>query len=441
MKKLKEFVLRHPLLWLSLALFAVMGLFSALSPLVADDFSYSFTWGQPVVRVRSLGQILSSMAVHRQITNGRVFAHGMVQLLMMGPKLLFNILNGLNAVLLCCLFGRYLRRAEPGRRAMLLLLGAMLLWLFMPVFGQIFLWLDGAVNYSWGISLFLLYLWPYVCRWMDWPDEAPAWSKALLLPLAFVAGAYSENGSLATLFVALCLTVLSVRREKKLSPLLAAGLLLGGLGYLFLLLSPAMHGRSGGLDPAAMGANLRAMLRQSPGTLLPLVLLYAAALFSCLRRGADRRRMILSGIFMLAGLGSLSAFIFALYFAPRHFCFTIFFTVLAILLLLEELLQRDSRGLTRLAAGLVTLLFVLSFLRGSLDILVTYKKSRERLAAIRAAQAAGEQGVVLECYVPATKYSAPFGLLDLNAEPDSWPNGSLALYYGLDWVSGTLPGE
>ena len=94
------------------------------------------------------------MAIHREITNGRVFTHGLVQLLLIHPKGLFNLLNAGNAVLLLLLFARHL---EDRRRLPLLAAAAALLFTFQPAFGEVSLWLTGAVNYSWGVSLFLLF--------------------------------------------------------------------------------------------------------------------------------------------------------------------------------------------------------------------------------------------------------------------------------------------
>ena len=78
---------------------------SCLSPMVADDYSYCFAWGTNA-RVTSIAQIVPSMAIHRELTNGRVFTHGLVQLLLIRPKALFNVLNAGNAVLLLRLFSR-----------------------------------------------------------------------------------------------------------------------------------------------------------------------------------------------------------------------------------------------------------------------------------------------------------------------------------------------
>ena len=98
---------------LYLAVFFLMLLFSALTPMLADDYSYCFSWVDDS-RIRSLGQIVSSMALHRQLTNGRVFTHGLVQLLLMFPRGVFALLNAGAAVLLLSLFRSFLGELKPG---------------------------------------------------------------------------------------------------------------------------------------------------------------------------------------------------------------------------------------------------------------------------------------------------------------------------------------
>ena len=93
---------------LYLAVFLLMLLFTALTPLVADDYSYCFSWVDSG-RITSPLQIPASMAVHRQLTNGRVIPHALVQLVLLAPKLLFDLLNAGAAVLLLWLLG-----ATPG---------------------------------------------------------------------------------------------------------------------------------------------------------------------------------------------------------------------------------------------------------------------------------------------------------------------------------------
>ena len=201
MRSLRSSPARMTLVGLYLAVFLVMLLFTALTPMAADDYSYCFSWVDNA-RMRSILQIFPSMAVHRQLTNGRVVAHFLVQLVLLAPKVLFNILNACAAVLLLRLFERYFPGRSPWQQVLLTALGALLLFNQMPSFGQVALWLDGSINYSWGILFFLLYLLPYASLWLGEQEDAGPLKRLGFLLLALLVGAYSENGSLDTLFAA-----------------------------------------------------------------------------------------------------------------------------------------------------------------------------------------------------------------------------------------------
>ena len=92
---------------LCVAVFAAVLILTALTPMVSDDFAYCFSWAD-WTRIRHVGQIIPSMAEHRNVTNGRVLVHGLVQLLLLLPRPVFVLLNALNAVLLCLLAGKLL---------------------------------------------------------------------------------------------------------------------------------------------------------------------------------------------------------------------------------------------------------------------------------------------------------------------------------------------
>ena len=65
------------------------------------------------------------------------------------PPVLFDLVNSLIFISVLCLLARLAGR-EGGRGNFLLLGLFCLLWVFMPSFGQVILWLDGAVNYLWS---------------------------------------------------------------------------------------------------------------------------------------------------------------------------------------------------------------------------------------------------------------------------------------------------
>ena len=102
-----------------------------LTPMTADDFLFSFShahWS----RLTGVDEILPSMAALRQNTNGRVLAHFFVQLFLLWPRPVFNVLNAAMGTLLFYILYRYVRRGERTRDLLLLLLLFSLLFLLLP---------------------------------------------------------------------------------------------------------------------------------------------------------------------------------------------------------------------------------------------------------------------------------------------------------------------
>ena len=409
-------------------------LISCLSPMVADDDAYCFAWGSNA-RVTGPPQIPESMASHRELTNGRVLVHGLVQALLIHPKTLFNLLNAANAVLLLLLFARHL---QERRRLAVLIAASSLLFTFQPAFGEVSLWLTGSVNYSWGVSLFLLFLWPYTADYLGIPRKRSWWKTLLFFLLAFVAGTWSESGSLAMLFAACCLCLLTALREKKLDFCGLVSIALAAAGFVFLMTAPATNGRAGSTDLEAALGNFLTVAGETLRRLGLLYLLWLICFLLALRAKGEKKRITLAVILLLAGLGALSAYSFALYFAKRHFCTTVFFTALSVMLLLEQALPALGKWPRRSLCALLAALFLARFAFGMLDVAVICKKSLEREALIREALAKGETEITLESYVPRSGVSVAF---TLDPSPEEWPNYSVADYYGFERVIGYYPGE
>ncbi len=94
-----------------LAVFAM----TSLTPMLADDFSYSFSYADRSQRMQSLGDILPSLAAHYGSMNGRMFSHGLAMLFLLLPKPVFNVCNALNACLLLGMLSRFLSGTRRDR--------------------------------------------------------------------------------------------------------------------------------------------------------------------------------------------------------------------------------------------------------------------------------------------------------------------------------------
>lgn len=445
----------------------IMGL-TALTPMISDDFAYCFSWAD-WTRIRRVGQIIPSMAEHRIVTNGRVLVHGLVQLLLLLPRPVFCILNALNAVLVCVLTRRLIQLRNRWQELCVLLFGVFCLWCFLPAFGENVLWLDGSLNYFWGLSCSFLFLFPYLADYLDLrgfknpqdsshPEQLGASLShnpssglslrvhhesisvsILRLLLAFVFGTWSENTSLIFLFLAFCLFLLRCgkSRQFRLWPLL--WIIAAATGYVFLMTAPATASRAGATSIPVIGYNFRVVFKAAK-TYLLLPLLIDAVLFSlAISYRVEKRVIVSSALFIFGALLVHLSYIFAAYFVPRHLCTAVFLLTMASMLLLAGLCRSKHIVFSRIALSCLTALFLLQFPVGVLDIAISFHKQQIREQIIKTALMEGQRSVILENYYPYSAFAVPFELNTI--DPSVGPNINVADYYGLDEVLGIDPPE
>ena len=385
---------------LMIIVFSAVFLMTCLTPMLADDFSYSFSYADNR-RIENIGDIIRSLCAHRQTMNGRIFSHGLTMLFLLLPKMVFNFANAVNAVLLLFLFHKYLENNEPGRTFILVLSSALLIWAFMPVFGQVFLWLDGSLNYSWALTIVMAFLYPFYCAFVGKTTaiSGKSWFRILYILFAFMAGGYSENASCAAIFAAMCFAV-PVFKMKKLPSYLIIAWISACLGFIFLMTAPAEIGRAAQTDLLGIAV-----------------------------------------IFFLFILASVLVFVFAVYFPWRSLCASEIFLTVSCVLLLRGIWSRGIEYPAPVLAAILTVNFVFSFVLGLGDIAVMYMESRQRIETIKEGIAKGLDPIEIHQYSSNTKYAACYLLPDVYDDSTLWPNYDIAAYYGAPAIVGIPPVE
>lgn len=415
------------------AVFMVMLLCNVKTPMIADDYAYSFSFADGQ-RVDSLGDIFSSMAAHRLWMNGRVIPHFLVQLFLMLPPLVFDILN--SAVFASALYLTTSLARKRSERDTLLLLGAFcLLWIYTPSFGQVFLWLDGALNYLWSVLFSLLMLKVYAGKFLDDRELPRPW--CWLFPLfCFAVGAYCEPSATGTIFCCALLLVLGrILYKQRMSPWLLVSLAAAFAGFLYMILAPGeVNNKSATLTISGLSygfVNSMELCRQ----LWPLLLIYLALAFAAWHFKFDTRRQLLALSFILASLAGVFVLSFAGYAEPRSACFGCFMAVDASAVLFPAVLE--SRFRPALLFGLTAALAATMYWGavGMQDICESCAQQERNEAIILEARESGAKDVTVEPVYFATKYSAGWGLSYLSQDPAAWNNVYMAEYYGLNSLS------
>ena len=427
---------KRPFYTICVIVFLVVLILSFLTPMVSDDFAYCFSW-KDWTRIRQIGQIIPSMAEHRSVTNGRVVVHYLVQLLLMLPRTVYGVLNALVAVLLCTLTRRLLSLGTWKQEACVLLFGICSFCCFLPALGENILWLDGSLNYFWGLACSLLFLYPFLAEYLELPYSENKSVAVLRVLLAFIFGTWSENGSLVFLSLSGCLWLLLWFRTKRLPVMPLLWILAAIAGYVFLMTAPATVGRAGAQSVPVIGYNFRMIFRTARSELLFPLLINATLYALAVSFGVDRRLLTVAGLLILGGLLAMFSYVFAAYFVPRHLCYPVFLLVLASVMLLAGLCRAGRPVFSAVAVACLLVVFLLQFPVGVLDVAISWHKQQLREQQIHNALKEGQTSVTLENYFPYTSYGIPFELNPLDSTIG--PNVNVADYYGLEAVYGVDP--
>lgn len=418
-------------------LFALMLALNILTPYICDDFTYrlNFLTKEPL---GSFAEILPSMYAHSYKMNGRLISHGLTQVFMLLPTIVFDLCNA--AVFAGTVYG--VHRLCAGERNGLVFAGVFcLLWLFTPSFGQVALWQVGAINYFWSLTGLVLFFAPSLLRFRDGRERlAKRWQRTAFCLYGFFFGWYNEIASFVGICMAVCLELLDVwmNRQKfrfrRLLPVLFAC-----LGYLVMLSMPAQSA-----NKQAEGLTLQALLLRADACtgmlrqfLLPLLALFGALLVLGLLAKLPKKTLVLAGLFALAGLCANYMPVAASYYPERCMCTTVLMLTMAVAFLAAPLGHGKRLPLRCAACVCLFALTLPTGLTGCRDIVSCWQQYQQREQTIAQALETGETAVTANVVQPQTPYSGFYGLRDLSTEdPETWPNHSMALYYGLDSIIG-----
>lgn len=417
-------------------IFAVMLVLNFLTPYVADDYVYMFSFSTKE-RLETICDLIPSMYVHCLRMNGRVVSHTLEQLFMLVPKWVFNFCNA--GVFTLGVFLLY-RIANFARKPNLLLLAGigMGVWCSIPAFGQVALWQVGSVNYFWAVTGCLLFLLPYLIRYLRGTEPAwKVWQQALFCGGSLLFGMYSEISSFVGIYLGLALLVVgAVHKKQTLKTWLLLPAAAACIGYIVMLTMPAQIAAKAA-EGLSLGLLVRNFIRSSwmlvKYSAIPLTV-WAVCFGIGVRKKITPERLILSGLLVTGAVGANYMTMVASYYPERCMCTTAVLLVLAIGLPAAEF--EWNKAAKRTFAAL-TVCFALLFSVGCWDIASCHAQFRAREAAIEQAKASGERSLVLDIVEYKTMYSPFWELRDLSDETaDTWPNSSMAKVYGVDSILG-----
>ncbi len=392
---------------------------TSLTPLLMDDFDYSFSWATGE-RLAGVSDVLASQAVHWKLWGGRSVAHTLAQFFLLMGKPLFNALNPVvYLLLLICIMrlgGRTFRWHE-------LAFCHLALFLLLPGFGTVFLWLDGSCNYLWCsvLAMFPLMLTAGLEEG-SFPKSIPGWIISILL--CFLAGWTNENTACGVFAGRMIWLFLRKKRGARITVFEIISFAAEAAGILLLLFSPGNF-----LRASAGHVIIISRIRDMLITLL-YVVAYASPLAVCawlpLPKDARLRERFL--VLISAGLLSGIAMLASPEFSPRSL------TGMSVLLLssLFIVLPRDLKASVFprcagfVAFTLVTSLVFVSGWEASKEVKGHTEAWKQEITKIEKAAEEGQDSVLVHEIPSRGRYTVD---IFLSENPGNWPNATLGRYY------------
>lgn len=421
---------------------------NGMTPLFADDFSYSVSFVTKAP-CESIWDVLSSQYLHYFTTNGRTVVHVLGQCLLWLGKPGLNVLNGLAFAGVCYLICLHaLGKAERVRSWHLLSVFAAL-WFLTPHFGGSYLWVMGAVNYLYSPGMILLYL----LRWRNALREGgneerpePLWDTLLWAAAGILSGWSNENTSLA--LICMVLWVMALRRihRRRIFRWMWGGLAGNLLGCVLLFASPAQSKRlaaAGGFGTLSQWlGRFVSITKQTVIYFCPLLLLALVALLLLWRiKRCNLRALEIPSVYAIGTLVSLYAMVGSPEFPIWAWSSILFLGLTTVLSLLSQLPVEEKVSSRRACAilGLVAIVAVGWHLFSIYPELSRVREAyAQREVQIEQARQTG-QALVVESIQTDCTYSSYSLFAELNPEGTDWPNNAIANYYGIVSISPNPP--
>lgn len=417
--------------------FAVMAGLNLLTPMIADDYRYAFSFSTGA-RLQSVGEIFPSLAAHAAVMNGRLVPHFFVQLFTITPRPVFSLLNAMVYVLLLLGLYRVARKEESRYDWHLLLMVDGAVFLLPPAFGQSFLWLAGSLNYLWCDAL-MVWVWvPFADFILHKRNPRRGWQWVLLLAGSLLLGNMSENVSATAVGIMVLWMGYTAWRDRRLPVWMPASALFTLAGWLVLMLAPANRTNVGqavqGVN--ALFTNFQAALSMWMQHGLWLSMGFLAVFFLVLTYGKEPRNR--AAFAMMLFLGSLVCNFMmtaADYYPERAFTGSILMEILAIAVLLPLLTEVAwGKALYRALACGLSLVMALQMVGALPSAYNRYRQAQARTEEVLQAKAEGTLNVVTFGIQGNSRYDAFDGLNELTDDPNYFPNVYFAKYYGLQSV-------
>ena len=416
---------------LFILLFFLMLLLNMLSPWVADDYYYAYSFATDE-KLDSIWDIFPSLKTHGTFMNGRYTPHFFVQLFTMLPLWVFDIFN--SAMFVWMILGMHRMVCGPGKYDVAMLCGLTgAVFMLVPGFGPSFLWMAGSCNYLWCDVLLFWLLVPFADAVLGRRTAPKLIIQFLMIPAALFFGNMSQNVSAAGIMLMVLAMLWLKRKRQPVHWWMVLTAIAAFAGWFLCMRTPADIHRirygTPNLGQILDNFQLAADMMLKYGT-LPCIALLILTTFSWYGGMKKEYAVIIIGMF-LAAMASNYAMSVSVYYPDRAFTGTTLLLICSCALAVSEMRRpaiKMSLSLCLVFSMAVTMLYELP------DIYKCYAMYKDREVQVAQAVSAGETSLTTFGIESRSRYDGFYQLHDLTIYPDTMANMYYARYHGLDSI-------
>lgn len=216
-----------------------------LTPIYADDWVYMGVFGanhfQPI---NNIADIFESQYNHYFLWGGRTVVHFIDQLLLFFKEPWLSIFKSLFFILYIFILYKYSSIKNDAYNALLVLFISVIIYSFIPYFEEIILWTTGTVNYLFGITIALIFLYPFYKYYIIGKDVLKVkYNYVLIFIFGIIAGWTNESTGATLIFILCLLLVYLYKFNIQIPKWIIAGFAGFFIGYLLMILAPGNYAR------------------------------------------------------------------------------------------------------------------------------------------------------------------------------------------------------
>lgn len=424
--------------------FLMILLLNCFTPLIADDFNYSY--GLNDKRIDSVSDIFKYQKHHYMTWTGRTVVHCIAQFFLMYPKWVFNIFNSLVYLLFIYLIYKHAVGKRNECRPSILLIIQLCLWFSLPVFGQDILWLVGSCNYLWGITIVLLFLLIY--RFSLDEEKKLTVLKTILLSIfiflfGVITGWTNENTVAALLAMLVMFAIYRLFLKKKLYMFHITGFIGVFIGFAIMILAPGNAIRSANFDSnmSFIRAIYTRFLNYTDyliNNFLPLIILFwILAVIGYFYGNFKNKKIVISAIYLAGSFLSIYSMLLSPTFPERAWIGPVTFLVIGICIAYNNLNFKTDlvRMLFIILVPTLTLCGLFSYCYATIDTRKIYFGWEKRKELIHQEVSKNNNfNIEVPRLNPVNSHVALYGLNDIQSDKHNWTNRAVSRYFKLDSI-------